>query len=150
MRSAMNPYQPPMSSPELCPHCQAPVVGWERRWFRNNRYHCEGCGGDSEPEFRRPKLSTFIALFAINMGNSELGTHGFSMVERLSITLPVVIGILKVMERYQPLRKVIPNKPAPLPDPNPRDCGLCGITLKRGRANCHWCGWKPDTQHSDK
>lgn len=144
-----NPYQPPTSTlghTEHCPHCQAPVVAWKRRWFRDDTYHCEACGGDSKPEFRWPRLSMFIALFATNMGNSELGRHGFSAVERMCITLPVVIGVLLAIQYYQPLRKIIPEKPAPLPAPNTCECPSSGITLKRGLTDCHWCGWKPDVQ----
>ena len=27
--------------------------------------------------------------------------------------------------------------------PGPAECGQCGITLKPGRTDCHWCGWQP-------
>ena len=30
--------------------------------------------------------------------------------------------------------------PDTIPGP---ECGQCGISLKPGRKDCHWCGWKP-------
>ena len=141
----MSPNQPPISSPEQCPHCQAPVVGWKRRWFRDNTYHCEACGGDSTPEFRTPRLVAFIWFIGFSMSRAEFERRGFSFAQELCVLYPAVFGPFILLQHYQPLRKIVREQPISYPkvEPNPCECGSCGITLRRGRRDCHWCGWKP-------
>ncbi len=134
--------------PDDCPHCHAPVVGWKRRWFRDNTYHCEACGGDSQPSLsdQHSYFDGLVVYFAWAFLNAELKSAGFSLTLRLTVGLPLLMIAYFAFTSRQPLRKIIPDKPAPLPDPNPCECPSCGITLKRGRTDCHWCGWKPDAQ----
>jgi hypothetical protein len=144
----MNPRQPTKSTLlplDHCPHCQAPVVGWKRRWFRDNTYHCAACGGDSRPEFRAPSVVVLVSVVVFGMLRPEFERRGLSFAQELCVLYPVVFGPFILLQHYQPLRKIMREKPLsyPVPDPNPRECGSCGITLKRGRRDCHWCGWKP-------
>lgn len=42
------------------------------------------------------------------------------------------------------------SEPIP-PDPgDPTECGQCGITLKPGRTDCHFCGWQKQTKPADQ
>lgn len=130
--------------PDECPHCQAPVVGWKRRWFRDNTYHCEACGGNSVPSFfhQHAPMDGFVLYFVWAVLNGEMKS-AFSLTLRLTVALPLLIAAFVAIRSRQSLGKIPRNTPEPPPDPNPCECGSCGITLKRGRRDCHWCGWKP-------
>ena len=84
--------------------------------------------------------------------DAELKTRGLiekkygSVSFLFSYTLFVVsLYGLRVIQPLRKIEKVVraPEKQGMLPDPSGRECGSCGITLKRARRDCHWCGWKP-------
>jgi hypothetical protein len=119
--SKMSPHPHSPTNPEQCPHCQAPVVGWKRRWFRDNTYHCEACGGDSRPMFRKWAPFKFAWFMVWFIGTVELKRRGYvGNVWNLAWGIPMVV-FFAAMELRQPLRKVIQDKPSPYPkfDPNP-------------------------------
>ncbi len=83
------------------------------------------------------------------IGTVELKYRGYDgFVWMLVWGIPVAI-FFGAMELSQPLRKIIREKPLSYPetDPNPRDCGSCGITLnpssavRGGRFRIHAGPW---------
>ena len=42
------------------------------------------------------------------------------------------------------------SEPLPRDSIHPYECGQCGITLKPGRTDCHFCGWQKQTKPADQ
>lgn len=121
---------------------------------------------ESEPRCSIPRLkdalekagalaaSLLMALLILNLilaAKNSLFWHGpdskeffLPLVCTLLVTLVVVVIVaLDVLEiTGQITWKTLPEKSAEKPSGPRISCQDCGITLRAGAPQCHWCGWQ--------
>ena len=102
----------------------------------------------------------------MTIGIADFGTGAIGWFQGGMLTVPVKIRepggkdrtVLRIGDRraaYEcpacggffiaPPSESIPPEPG-----DPTECGQCGITLKPGRTDCHFCGWQKQTRPADQ